>query len=315
MVILRRALLAILVLAAMALWWLGSSVPVPETARFWLAGADALAELRRAATGTGPVDIRVGIIGRTSMPAWFNTAWAGFAKEPRVFLTLQLRYADGSHVMIDAPFGAATQRQILGADAPFDAAEFARMQGALASASSIFLTHVHRDHLGGLVDAPDPQRLLARSAVTPEQKAGFRRKGEVADGDPSTLPFDAASFDALRVLPAFDRYAEVAPGVVAIKSPGHTPGHLLFYVRTASGREILYVGDVAWSFRNLETARSRPRAISEYFLHEDAAAVADQLRALITFAELNPDVEIVVSHDADRIERQIDLGVLEEGLR
>lgn len=315
MVILRRALPLVLVVLAVALWWLGSSVPVPETSSFWLARPDALDELRRTATGTGPKEVRVGIIGRTSMPAWFNTAWGGFEQEPRVFVTLQLRYGDGSQVMIDAPFGAATQREILGPEAPFDAEEFARMQQALAAASSIFLTHVHRDHLGGLVDAPDPQRLLARTAVTPEQKAGFRRKGEVAPGDTSTLPFDVASFDALRILPTFDRLAPVAPGVVAVKSPGHTPGHLLFYVRPTSGRELLYVGDVAWSFRNLETARSRPRAIAEYFLHEDAPAVADQLRALITFAERNPEVEIVVAHDADRIERQIDLGVLDEGLR
>ena len=103
--------------------------------------------------------------------------------------------------------------------------------------------------------------------------------------------------------------------MVAVKSPGHTPGHLLFYIRTAGGREILYVGDLVRSARNLESGRSRPRIVSQYFLHEDAAAVADQLRALITFAELHPEVEIVVSHDADLLERQIDLGVVEEGLK
>ena len=247
------------------------------------------------------------------MRAWLNTAWGGLDREPRVFITLQLLYPDG-HVMIDAPFGAATQREILGDDASFDAEQFARMQAALSSGQSIFLTHVHRDHLGGLRDAPDPRSLLARTAVTPEQKAGFRRKGEVAPGDPSTLPFDVASFDDVRILD-FDRIAQVAPGVVAVKAPGHTPGHLLFYIRTADEREILYVGDLVWSARNLETARSRPRLVSRFFLHEDAPAVADELRALITFAELNPEVEILVSHDADLLERQIDLGVVEEGLR
>lgn len=312
--ILRRSLLALVALAGVVLWWLGSSVPVPATSSFWLARPGALDELRRAATGTGPREVRVGIIGRTEMRAWLNTAWGGLDREPRVFITLQLLYPDG-HVMIDAPFGAATQREILGDDAPFDADQFARMQAALASARSIFLTHVHRDHLGGLRDAADPRSLLARTAVTPEQKAGFRRTGEVKPGDPSTLPFDVANFDDLKHILDFEQIAQVAPGVVAVKSPGHTPGHLLFYVRTADGREILYVGDLVWSARNLQTARSRPRIVSEYFLHEDAAAVADELRALITFAELHPDVEILVSHDADLLERQIDLGVVEEGVR
>jgi glyoxylase-like metal-dependent hydrolase (beta-lactamase superfamily II) len=315
MVLLRRALLALIALVGIAIWWLGSSVPVPESSSFWLAQPDAIDQLRRAATGTGPREVRVGIVGRTEFPAWLNTAWGGFDREPRVFITLQLLYADGSHVVIDAPFGKATMHAILGDGATFDAEQFARMQRALASAQSIFLTHLHRDHVGGLVDAPDPAALLARTVVSAEQKAGFRRKAEVSPGDPSTLGFDVPSFDGLRVLPAFDRFAPVAPGVVAVKAPGHTPSHLLFYIRTSSGQEMLYVGDLVWSFRNLETGRSRPRAMSEYYLREDAPAVADQLRALITFAERNPDVEILVSHDADRLERQSDLGVIEEGLK
>jgi glyoxylase-like metal-dependent hydrolase (beta-lactamase superfamily II) len=315
MVILRRALLALIVLVGITVWWLGSSVPVPGSSSFWLAQPDAIDQLRSAATGTGPREVRVGIVGRTDFPAWLNTAWGGFDREPRAFITLQLLYADGSHVMIDAPFGQLTMHAILGAGATFDPKQFARMQRALASAQSIFLTHLHRDHVGALVDAPDPPALLARTAVTTEQRAEFRRKGEITTSDPSTLAFDVPSFDQLRVLPAFDRFAQVAPGVVAVKSPGHTPSHLLFYIRTTSGREMLYVGDLVWSFRNLETGRSRPRAISQYYLREDAPAVADQLRALITFAELNPEVEILVSHDADRLGRQSDLGVIEEGLQ
>ncbi|MBM4246701.1 MAG: MBL fold metallo-hydrolase [Deltaproteobacteria bacterium] len=314
MVIVRRTLAVLVVVAAVALWWLGSSVPVPATSSFWLAQPGALDELRRTATGTGPFEVRVGVVGQTETPAWISTAWGGFAAETRVFVTLQLVYPDG-HVVIDAPFGAATQREVLGDEAPFDAEQFARMQAALATAQTILISHVHRDHLGGLVDAPDPRALLARTAVTPEQRSGLRRKGDIENGDAATLAFDVESFDDLKRILDFERLAQVAPGVVAIETPGHTPGHLLFYVRTADGRELLYAGDLAWSFRNLQTARTRPRLVSEYFLHEDAAAVADQLRALITFAELNPEVEVFVAHDADRIERLVDLGVLEEGLK
>jgi glyoxylase-like metal-dependent hydrolase (beta-lactamase superfamily II) len=248
------------------------------------------------------------------MPRWFNTAWGGFGPERRVFITVQLVYADG-HVMIDAPFGRETQRALLGDDAPFDADAFARMQRALASAKSIFITHVHRDHLGGLVDSPDPRALLARTEVTVEQKAGFRRKGEVELRDPSTLGFDVANFDDLQRLEDFPRLQRVAAGLVAVKTPGHTPGHRVFFIRTAGGREILYVGDLVWSYRNVETGRSRPRAVAEYFLGEDTALVADELRALMTFAAAHPEVEILVSHDADRLERQIAKGVVQAGLR
>jgi len=308
-----RLLLLLFVAAALAIGWLGSSVSVPETSTFWLARPAALDELRSAAGETGPREIRVGIIGRRDVPRWFNTAWGGLAAERRVFITLQLLYADG-HVMIDAPFGPDTHRELAGEDAPFDADEFARMQRTLATARSILISHVHRDHVGGLVDSRDPRSLLSRTEVTPEQRAGLRRKGEVEPGDPSTLGFDVEDFDDLRRVREVSRFAQVAPGVVAIATPGHTPGHLLYFIRTADGRELLYVGDLVWSHRNIEVGRSRPRAIAEYFLDEDTAAVANQLRGLMTFAQRHPEVEILVSHDAERLERQIAEGVLQAGL-
>lgn len=309
-----RSVAVLLGVAAVAIWWLGSSVAVPETSTFWLAEPDALHELRRTAGDTGPREVHVGIIGRAEVPRWFNTAWGGLASERRVFITVQLVYPSG-HVMIDAPFGAETQRDVVGDHATgFDAEQFARMQRALATAQTIFLSHLHRDHLGGLVDAEDPAGLLARTEVTPEQKAGFRRVGEVEAGDPSTLPFDVESFDVITRVRDFERLRQVAPGVVAVKSPGHTPGDLLFFIRTQDGRELFYVGDLVWSWRNVEEARSRPRAVSEWFLHEDTEAVADQLRALITFHDAHPEVEILVSHDADRLEAQMARGVVRAGL-
>jgi glyoxylase-like metal-dependent hydrolase (beta-lactamase superfamily II) len=310
----RQLLLLFVAVLVAAGAWLGSSEPLPETPAYWLARPDSLDELRRAASGIGPREVRAGIIGRTALPRWFNTAWGGFGRERRVFISLQLVYPDG-HVMIDAPFGAETHRALLGDDSPFDADEFSRMQQALATAKSIFISHVHRDHLGGLVDSPDPRALLARTEVTAEQKAGFRRKGEVDLHDPSTLGFDVTDFDDLQRVLDFSRLQQVAPGLVAIKNPGHTPGHLMFYIRTADGREILYVGDLAWSYRNFEAGRTRSRAVAKYFLGEDTSAVADQLRAVTIFAAAHPEVAILISHDADRLEQQIANGVVPSGIR
>jgi glyoxylase-like metal-dependent hydrolase (beta-lactamase superfamily II) len=302
-----------LVVLGVGLAWMGSSVSLPDKSRFGLGEPGALQTLREAAVREGPQDVRVGVVGRTEFPAWFNTAWAGFGPERRVFIGLQLRYPS-RHVIIDAPFGPETHHALLGPDAPFDEVEWERLQRALASADRILITHVHRDHLGGIADAVDPRDLLSRTHVTPEQKAGFRRRDEIELEDSRTLGFPVDDFEGLTVH-RFDRLTELAPGVVAIRSHGHTPGHLIYYIRTAEGRELLYVGDLVWSYRNLTFGRSRPRAVAQYFLGEDAEAVADQLRALIRFAEANPEVAILVSHDADRLDRQVADGVVASGLR
>jgi glyoxylase-like metal-dependent hydrolase (beta-lactamase superfamily II) len=52
----------------------------------------------------------------------------------------------------------------------------------------------------------------------------------------------------------------VAPGMVLIKAPGHTPGHQMVYVRLASEREYLFIGDVGWTLENVKQLKSRPEA-------------------------------------------------------
>ena len=73
----------VLVILGIGLAWMGSSEPLPDESRFWLGEPGALETLRSAAAGVGPEEVRVGVVGRTEVPAWFNTAWAGFAAERR----------------------------------------------------------------------------------------------------------------------------------------------------------------------------------------------------------------------------------------
>ena len=58
----------------------------------------------------------------------------------------------------------------------------------------------------------------------------------------------------------YESYSPVAPGIVLIKAPGHTPGHQMVYVQLASEREYLFIGDVGWTLDNVKQLKLRPEA-------------------------------------------------------
>jgi glyoxylase-like metal-dependent hydrolase (beta-lactamase superfamily II) len=108
----------------------------------------------------------------------------------------------------------------------------------------------------------------------------------------------------------YEHYQALAPGVVLIKSPGHTPGSQMVYAQTANGAELLFIGDVAWHFRNIELQRERPRLMTWLFLKEDRTAVFGELAALKRLHEAQPAVRIVPGHDGPVIDALVGDGIL-----
>jgi glyoxylase-like metal-dependent hydrolase (beta-lactamase superfamily II) len=106
----------------------------------------------------------------------------------------------------------------------------------------------------------------------------------------------------------------IAPGVVLVKAPGHTPGTQLVYVRTRDELELLFVGDVAWHRDQLARLHYRPRLVTDFFLGEDRAAVLAQFRTLHELTRAHPQLLLVVSHDRDQREELIARGLLRDGL-
>src|SRR6187200_1196371 len=132
----------------------------------------------------------------------------------------------------------------------------------LASITDVVLTHMHMDHVGGLlVDGvrnrlrPD-LRIHVASAETKFWESPDFSRVSMPPGFPDALRRTAKRFlhEYQRQLRTFEEKHEVAPGVLVTRTGGHTPGHSV--VRLASGGDRLTVS--RWW---LLTCRSRPSAM------------------------------------------------------
>lgn len=119
-----------------------------------------------------------------------------------------------------------------------------------ASVDVVAITHAHPDHCWGLVD--DDGKLLfpnAKVAIsqidldfwTDESKAPKMPEGIAR----AMITGTAQQFKAVRdrVIMLKDG-SEVVPGITAIATPGHSPGHLIFAV-TSDNKSLIAIGDLA----------------------------------------------------------------------
>ncbi len=118
----------------------------------------------------------------------------------------------------------------------------------LASVTDVVLTHLHMDHVGGLLSdgvrdrlRPDLRVHLAGAEAKFWEAPDFSRVS-MPPGFPDALRRTATRFlnEYQSQLRPFDTQYEVAPGVLVQRTGGHTPGHSV--VRLASGGDRLTFG-------------------------------------------------------------------------
>ncbi len=121
---------------------------------------------------------------------------------------------------------------------------------ALSSVTDIVITHMHMDHIGGLLvdDVKNKLRPDVRIHVA-ALEVDFWASPDFTHTDmpapvPDVLKATAQQFMALYRdnLHTFDNEHAVAPGVTAKLTGGHTPGHSVVYVNSG-GERLTFAGD------------------------------------------------------------------------
>jgi glyoxylase-like metal-dependent hydrolase (beta-lactamase superfamily II) len=203
----------------------------------------------------GVLPLPTKMLGHNAAPsvraAWFD----GMFLPPDAFdwaLNVVVVRSGGKTILIDAGLGLDPDLHLPRAGQLINRLEAAGID--LESVTDVVLTHMHMDHVGGLlVDGvkerirPDLRIHVAAAEVKFWASPDFSRVS-MPPGFPDALRSAAKRFteEYRSHLRPFEEEYEVAPGVVVHRTGGHTPGHSV--VRLASGGDRLtFAGDAVFA--------------------------------------------------------------------
>ena len=173
-------------------------------------------------------------------PALYAEAMHAAFRDPATYLTAVNGFAveapDGV-ILVDAGTGAAMGPALGHLPSNLEAAGH-----TVGDVTLILATHLHPDHIGGALDPDGRARFPDAELAVSEADRAFWTDAAARAASPAEAQgfFDlaqavlAAYGDRLRV---FEGEEDVAPGVMAMPMPGHTPGHAGFLL--TSGDEAL----------------------------------------------------------------------------
>lgn len=173
----------------------------------------------------------------------------------------------------------------------------------------IILSHLHADHIAGLLDFPNAEVVLTAAAY--EGVVGLRGWRALARAFiPNLLPADLAGRARLvrefagpplpGLGPTYDVFGDGALQLVML--PGHGRGQVGLFAHTAE-RRILFAADAAWVSRSIRERRL-PHPLTYLFI-DDRRALRQSLDRLHAFAQQCPDVTIVPTHCPEAYAREV----------
>ena len=211
---------------------------------------------------------------------------ASDTKVGAVLTVFQIRYAHG-WIMVDAGMDRDVEPSKL-----FQQARYDQVQRALQDANLVVVTHEHHDHVAGVLRAAAPERVVPKTVLTRAQVQTLIERPDLPII--RMTPEAAAGY----IVIDYDLVAPLAPGVALIKAPGHSPGSQMIYVRLASGKEVLFIGDIVWNMAGLDGPRQKPETLDGRELGEDRVALQQQMEWLRDLMARKA-IELIPCHDKE----------------
>jgi glyoxylase-like metal-dependent hydrolase (beta-lactamase superfamily II) len=280
---------------------LGSAPPRAQDAvPVWRASLSNIRATAALIPGRRP--LRLNILKFAESRRTKNFSIKGAPSDPSVQArtAFQVMYADG-HIMVDAGMDQQVHRFFgRGVEEPYDIEAAGQVERALTTARLIVVTHEHGDHVAGVIRTSRARELAPKTILTRSQVQALLTTPQMPE---IKLTEEMA---ARYLVVDYDRYLPLAPGVVLIKAPGHTPGSQMVYIALESGREYLLIGDAAWHMDGVRLMRGKDAP----WITEDQSAVMSQLKWLNELSQSEPRLVIVASHDDEEHADLIRKGIL-----
>lgn len=159
----------------------------------------------------------------------------------------------------------------------------------------VVMTHLHFDHTSGMRLLPNARFTCARREWKAATARDAAMKGYVGHHLPPEERVDLVDFEADGEPhgPFASTIDLLGDGTIRLLStPGHTPGHISLLLNAAGDRQVLVVGDAAYTLRSIEEER-----ISLLAANDDRYRAS--LSEVKAFTEQEPEAIVVPSHDPD----------------